>query len=145
MPDSAGLSYVSVGSWQGSHFWLVQAGLLGLISQLAHHHFCYSPLAKANNKASQGPRDGEENRLSKVETASRIAKGRGSGMGGELGMIFMIGQPPFLSQIMRGSVENPSYTASHPLSYAWYSPSVKSEMWGVEFSLAFSEVSMWEK
>lgn len=67
MPDSAGLSYVSVGSWQGSHFWLVQAGLLGLISQLAHHHFCCSPLAKANNKASQGPRDGEENFTSRRE------------------------------------------------------------------------------
>ena len=59
--------YVSVGSWQGSHFWLVQAGLLGLISQLAHHHFCCSPLAKANKKASQGPRDGEENSTSRRE------------------------------------------------------------------------------
>ena len=58
-PDSAGLSHVSVGSWQVSHVWLVQGGFLGLISELVHHHFCCSQVAKASHKASQDPRDGE--------------------------------------------------------------------------------------
>lgn len=68
--------------------------------------------------------------------------------GGRIGDIFAINQWQLLSQIVRSSVNSPSYTGLHRLFYSWYTPLAKIEMSGFELSialmkLAFEENTRW--